>query len=248
MSKKHLKFDTSQETPEAICQLAKKKFTNHDLIHIQPKNPRQIAFFEEIKKDTPMIGLFGHAGTGKTFIAMYAALHEALDPDTEYEHVLVIRSAVEARKVGYLPGNLDEKSEAYEKPYRQIIGDLVKFKTAYDNMKAIGLLSFELTSHQRGVTYNNTIIILDECQNLDESELRTIITRLGTNSKIILCGDSRQNDLERYREKSGFKYLHDVMKMMPYGSNATIEFKLDDIVRSGFVREFLIADSKVSEG
>lgn len=248
MSKKHNKFDTSQETPENISYLAKKKFTTHDLVTIHPKNPRQQQFFDEVQKDTPMISLEGHAGTGKSFCALYAALHEVFDPDTEYQHVVIIRSAVESRKIGYLPGSEEEKAAAYEKPYKQVIGELIRFKTAYDNLKALGYLSFELTSHLRGVTYNNTIIILDESQNLDASELRTVITRLGTNSKIFLCGDSKQNDLERYREKSGLKYLNDVMKMMPYGSTATINFKLDDIVRSGLVREFLIADSKVSEG
>lgn len=247
MSKKHNKFDTSQESPDAISYLAKKKYSTHDLINIQPKNPRQTKFFEEIKKDTPMILLAGHAGVGKSFIALYAALHEVFDSDTEYDRVVIIRSAVETRKIGFLSGSAEEKASVYETPYRQIIGDLVKFKTAYDNMKALGLLSFELTSHQRGITYDRTIIVLDECQNLDASEIRTICTRLGTNSKIILCGDEKQNDLERHREKSGMGYIRQVMKMMPYGSVEVIDFRLEDIVRSGFVREFLIADSKVSE-
>lgn len=245
MGKPKRKFNVNEESPDNITQIAKKKFHIHDLTSISPKNERQKQFFKEVENDTPMVMLAGHAGTGKTFIALWSALYQVFDPSTPYDKVLIVRSAVESRKIGFLPGNIEEKSEAYEDPYKQVVSQVVKYKTAYDNLKALGLLEFKLTSHLRGTTFDNTIVVVDECQNADADELVTICTRIGYNSKIILCGDGNQDDLARQREKSGMGYIEKVMLNLPYGDAPVIRFTLDDIVRSGFVRNFLIAASKV---
>ena len=247
MAKKSLKFDTTGESVQNISTLSKKKFHPNDLISITPANDRQKQFLEAFYSQTPMILMDGPAGTGKSFLALYAAFSEVFQDGSPYRRVIVIRSAVEGRKIGFLPGSETEKAEPFEMPYKQIVQQIIKFKTAYNNLKALGYYEFHLSSHQRGTTYDNAIIIVDEVQNFDVSEVRTICTRVGTNSKLVLMGDLKQNDLARYREKSCFNYLKSVMRLMPYDSTCHVHFKLEDIVRSGFVRDFLIADSQVSD-
>lgn len=245
MAKAKLKFDTSGERPDNVRQFGKtKKFHTQDLISLQAKTPRQKQFLRAYFSQTPLIIQDGCAGTGKTFLALYAALTEVFEPSSEYHQVVIFRSAVESRKIGFLPGDEKEKAAYYESPYMGIIDQLIgTYDHSYHNLKALGLLDFQLTSNQRGLTYDNTILVIDEVQNLDAQEIKTILGRVGVHSKVIICGDGDQDDLARYREKSGFNYLKNVIKFMPSDWHETISYKLEDIVRSGFVREFLIADN-----
>lgn len=246
-SNKH-KLDMRLEEDSKICQFNKnkKKFHPHDLITLSPKNDRQREFLELYYSETKMILQDGFAGTGKTFLAMYAALSQVFDQSTPYDQLIIFRSAVEGRKIGFIKGSLEEKMNPYEAPYTAIVDELIEtYNHSYENLKATGYLDFMLTSHQRGTTYHNTIMLIDEAQNLDASELKTLCTRVGENSKIIICGDLAQDDLCRNREKSGFDYIRKVAKLMPNDFCATVTYKLEDIVRSEFVKEFLIADNIV---
>tara|TARA_B100000700_G_scaffold324279_1_gene430024 strand:+ start:821 stop:1570 length:750 start_codon:yes stop_codon:yes gene_type:complete len=249
MAKPKKKFDTAGESPDNVKQMGKKKkFHPHNLINLTPKNERQKSFLHAFHSNIPLIIQDGFAGTGKTYLAIHTALREVFDESTPYDELIVFRSAVQERKIGFLTGDEDEKGSVFESPYQSIIDELIEpYQHSYDNLKALGKYRFMLTSHQRGNTYNNCIMVIDEAQNMDASEIRTIITRAGYNCRIIICGDLKQDDLIRQKEKSGFSYLNKVVKMMPSDMSTTITYKLDDIVRSGLVKEFLIADSKIDE-
>lgn len=239
---KSKKFSTEHETDQDSRELGvRKKFTTKDLISLSPKNKNQKDFIESYYTNFPIIVQDGPAGTGKTFLAMYMALTEVFDSSTPYDKLIVIRTAVETRSQGFLPGDQDEKNDPFERPYKDIVSNIVKYNKAYDNMKALNVYEFMTTSHLRGTTFDNAIIILDEAQNGDISELSTVITRLGINSRIVVVGDSKQDDLFRKRQESGFEELKYIFGKMSSDSVATITYTVDDIVRSGIVREFLKA-------
>ena len=172
----------------------RKKFHIKDLIKIQPKTKNQKLLFDIWQKNREKSFLLtGSAGSGKTFLAFYIALTELLED--RYERIIVVRSIVPSREIGFLPGDINEKISVYENPYRHICDELFPFGKSYDNLKKLEKITFAPTSFLRGNTFDNSIIIVDESQNLNFQELNTIVTRLGDNSKIIFCGDTRQNDL-----------------------------------------------------
>lgn len=246
MSRKTM--NTKGETEANAKELGnRKKFTPHDLVSFVPKTLNQDLFFKAYEKGTPVISLRGFAGVGKTAIAFYAGLTSVFDESSEFDRIVMVRSAVESRKMGFLPGSVDEKAEAYEAPYKALTEQFVTFKTAYQNMKALGYYDFITTSYLRGITLDNCVVIVEESQNLDYAELHTIMTRVGVNSRIIFTGDSRQDDLKRQREKSGFDKFHKVIAQMPKGYVDIIDFTVEDVVRSGVVKEFLIADHEFGE-
>ena len=243
MAQPKKKFNINEES-EANAQILgnKKKFTIHDLVTFQPKTKNQEKFLEMYYSQVPISVLRGVAGTGKTALAFYSALTEVFDSSTPFEKLVMVRSAVETRKVGFLPGSLDDKGDIYESPYKMMTEQFVKYKSAYTNLKALGYYEFVLTSYLRGMTFDNCIVIVEEAQNLDYSELHTVITRMGINSKVIITGDSRQDDLKRQREKSGFEKFNKVLAQMPYDMVGFIDFEIEDVVRSELIKHFLIAD------
>ena len=188
----------------------------------------------------PIHVLHGVAGTGKSFLAMYHALYDVLNKETPYKRVMVVRSAVSSRDLGFLPGNIEEKGEWCEAPYEQICRDLLGSHDAYSRLKEQRRLEFNLSSFNRGMTFDNTIVIVDEMQNLDYSELYTIITRIGIESKIVFCGDTRQVDLKSKKDIDKFMKVLDNMS-----SVYRVEFEIDDIVRSDIVKEFIIAEDRL---
>jgi len=248
MAQPKKKFNVNEES-EANAQILgnKKKFTVHDLVAFQPKTENQKKFLEMYYSQTPICIMRGVAGTGKTALAFYSALTEVFDSSTPFEKLVMVRSAVETRKVGFLPGSLDDKGDIYESPYKALTEQFVTYKSAYPNLKALGYYEFVLTSYLRGMTFDNCIVIIEEAQNLDYSELHTVITRLGINSKVIITGDSRQDDLKRQRERSGFDKFNKVLAQMPSDMVGFVEFGIDDVVRSGIVKSFLIADYEFGE-
>jgi predicted ribonuclease YlaK len=204
------------------------------------KTDNQKKFFNSYS-DYQVISLSGYAGTGKTYIAIGRAL-----ADIEkglYSELVVIRSAVPGRDIGFMPGTKAEKMAEYEAPYSIICNKLYNRGDAYGILKQKGVIKFDSTSFLRGVTFDNAIIVVDEMQNMSYQEIYTILTRIGDNTKVILCGDTRQDDLtsERYKESSGFDRI--TAKLAMVGSCISIEFGIDDIVRSGFVKEFILATS-----
>ncbi len=210
-----------------------------DLTTIQPKTAKQREFFDAYKAGDYFMCLHGVAGTGKSYIALYKALEEVMDKSNPYTKVVVVRSAVQSREMGHLPGSADEKMETYIQPYRQITSDLFNRKDAWDRLVEQGYAEFISTSFIRGTTFTNSILLVDEFQNMNFEELDTIITRVGHTSKIIFCGDVRQLDLRKKDDKTGLpKFLSIVSRMKEF---SRFEFSMDDIVRSSLVKNYIIA-------
>lgn len=187
--------------------------------------------------------LHGLAGTGKSFVSLYLALEEVLDPSNDYENVYIVRSTVPTREMGFLPGTEEEKIAIYEAPYRSICTELFGESDAYNMLKRQQVIHFMSTSYVRGLTINDSIVIVDEMQNLNLHELDSIITRLGKNSKIIFCGDYTQTDLLKNSDKQGIITFMKILNSMSHF--ACIEFGIDDIVRSALIREYIIAKHKL---
>ena len=232
--------------------MSKKKEINYsDLIKIDPITETQKQVFKSWKEGKNQF-LCGCAGTGKTFISMYLAFEEVLRNETPYDKVIIVRSLIPTREIGFLPGDEEDKAALYQVPYANMAQFMFKqpneqaFNILYDRLKAQGSLYFLSTSFLRGLTFDNSIIIVDECQNLNFHELDTIITRVGQDSKISFCGDFMQSDLTKRNEKDG---LHDFVKILEEMDEFSIsEFSIGDIVRSGFVRSYLIEKTKLGLG
>jgi phosphate starvation-inducible protein PhoH len=224
-----------EKKPQRIKAAELKKF--------EPLTENQSKFFETYKRGDYFTMLCGSAGTGKSFIACYKTLEEVLDRASSFYRVVIVRSAVQSRDLGFTPGSVEDKMSLYEQPYMQICHTLFGRRDAYDALKECGRIEFISTSFIRGMSFDDAIIIVDECQNMTFEELSTIMTRVGYRSKIIFCGDYKQTDLYRNnKDKSGMKKFHEIAKMMPSFTN--IEFTTDDIVRSSLVKDFLIAVEK----
>lgn len=188
--------------------------------------------------------LMGTAGTGKTFISLYLALNEMIRGKGERpSKIIIIRSLVSTRDVGFLPGTLKEKQAVYEEPYRGIFSELFGRGDAYEILKTKGIVEFNSTSYLRGTTLNNTYIILDEFQNCNYEEIRTIITRVGKNSRLIFCGDTKQNDLYRNKyDVSGMQEIVNIIEKMKEFD--IVDFEISDIVRSDLVKSFIVAEEE----
>ena len=225
-------------------QMKRKKPINLDYIKkIEPLTENQEIFFEKYKKDQNLVA-YGCAGTGKTFITLYNALKEVLDPRSPYDKIYIVRSLVATREIGFLPGDHEDKSSLYQIPYKNMVKymfempDDAAFEMLYSNLKAQGTISFWSTSFIRGTTFDNAIIIVDEFQNLNFHELDSIITRIGEDSKIMFCGDATQTDLVKTSERTGIKDFMRILQNMP--SFGIIEFAAEDICRSGLVKEYIM--------
>ena len=205
---------------------------------ITGKTETQRKFFKEFRNHQ-VISLTGFAGTGKTFIALGQALASVERDD--YKQVMIIRSAVASRNIGFMPGNKKEKMSVYESPYVGICSKLYGRGDAYAILRQKNIIHFESSSFLRGETFDDVVIIIDEAQNLSWQELYTILTRVGENCKVILCGDTKQDDLtsERYKEQSGYDLMLKKLSMLPAEYHLAINFNIDDIVRSGFVKELI---------
>jgi len=224
--------------PQFTLYNNKLKIKIDDLKTISPLNNNQNKFFE-LYKSSQAILLHGVAGTGKSYIALYKALEEVLDKGNRYEKVVIVRSAVPSREIGHLPGDEKEKTEVYQQPYIEICEDLFNRHDAYQRLTEQKTVNFMITSFVRGITLDNSVIIVDECQNMTDMELNSIITRVGDRSKIIFCGDFRQTDLYKKTDISGLKKFMIIADMMP--SFKIIEYDVEDIVRSKLVKEYIIA-------
>ena len=185
--------------------------------------------------------LFGVAGTGKTFLASYFALTDLMLG--HIKRIIIVRSAVTTRDQGFLPGSLAEKMALYEAPYREVFAELCGGRRdVYDLLKKRDYLEFMSTSFIRGITFDDALIIVDEVQNLTDHEISSVLTRVGKNTRVVLCGDYRQNDLQMTGKKNQISGMDNLLKIARYMSSfSMIEFTINDIVRSGFVKEYLIA-------
>jgi phosphate starvation-inducible PhoH-like protein len=215
------------------------KITLDHLNTISPMTENQKIFFNLFESGIDAILLHGVAGTGKTFIALYKALEQVLDRSSDFQKVIIVRSAVPSREIGHLPGDEKEKSEVYKLPYIDICDSLFNHIQPFVRLEELKAVQFLITSFVRGITLDNSIVIVDECQNMTDMELNSIMTRVGTHSKIIFCGDFRQTDLYKRNDMSGLKKFIAIADAMP--SFKVVEFGVDDIVRSKLVKEYIIA-------
>ncbi len=217
---------------------------NEHLVDIQPITENQKRLCESYSAGKNIIA-YGAAGTGKTFITLYNAIKEVLNAETPYKKVYIVRSLTATRETGIVSSNHEEQSWLYQVPYQSMVKYMFQmssdqeFNNLYRNLKDQGIINFLSTSYIRGTTLDDAIVIVDEFENLNFHELDSIITRVGQNSKIHFCGDATQSDLEQTIERNGIVDFIKVTRGMP--SVDIIEFGIDDIVRSGIVKEYLIA-------
>ena len=226
-------------------QMRRKKPINTDLlVDIEPLTENQKRLFKSYEEGKHLVA-YGVAGTGKTFITLYNALNDVLSTDTPYDKIYLVRSLVSTREIGFLPGDHEDKSYLFQVPYKNMVKYMFQmpsdadFEMLYCNLKAQETIKFWSTSFIRGTTLDNAIVIVDEFQNLNFHELDSIITRVGENTKIMFCGDATQTDLVKTNERNGIVDFMRILRAMP--SFDVIEFDIEDIVRSGLVREYIVA-------
>jgi len=212
---------------------------------IEPLTPAQSAAWEAWEEDYNLI-LHGSAGTGKSFLGLYFALSDIVDKTSPRKKVYVIRSTVSTRDQGFQPGNKNEKESVYETPYPPLCNQVFGRGDAYNILKQKNMVEFTSTAFLRSETFDDAYIVVDEVQNMNYGELSTVITRAGENTKFVLCGDTHQNDLtQKKNDQSGLVPFMKIIENM--NSFDIIEFNEDDIVRSGLVKEFIIAEKKLKE-
>ena len=249
MARRNRKEDQPIGVGLTAKQMKRKKPINLDLMReIEPLTENQRLLFKSYESNQNIVA-YGAAGTGKTFITLYNALQDVLDERSPYEKIYIVRSLVATREIGFLPGDHEDKSSLYQIPYKNMVKymfqmpDDASFEMLYANLKLQGTISFWSTSFIRGTTLDNAIIIVDEFQNLNFHELDSIITRVGENSKIMFCGDATQSDLIKSNEKNGIVDFMKILRVMP--SFEIIEFGIEDVCRSGLVKEYLIAKNEL---
>jgi len=226
-------------------QMKRKKPISSDLMRdIEPLTDNQKLLYQAYEKNQHIVA-YGCAGTGKTFITLYNALQDVLDERSPYDKIYIVRSLVATREIGFLPGDHEDKSSLYQIPYKNMVKYMFEmpndgaFDMLYENLKAQETVSFWSTSFLRGTTLDKAIVIVDECQNLNFHELDSIITRVGEDTKIMFCGDASQSDLQRSNERSGIIDFQRILQQMKEFS--LVEYGVDDIVRSGLIKSYLIA-------
>ena len=231
-------------------QMKRKKPINTDMLRdIDPLTDNQKILFDAYAENKNIVA-YGCAGTGKTFITLYNAIKDVLTQSTPYEKIYIVRSLVATREIGFLPGDHEDKSTLYQIPYKHMVKYMFEmssdadFEMLYGNLKTQGTIDFWSTSFIRGTTFDNAIIIVDEYQNLNFHELDSIMTRVGQDSKIMFCGDATQSDLTKTNERNGIMDFMRVLRIMP--SMDIIEFGVEDIVRSGLVKEYILSKMELN--
>ena len=213
-----------------------------DIKRIEPLTENQKRTFEEYYKDQHLV-LHGVPGSGKSFIALYLALKDVLNK--KYAKLIIARSVVPSRALGFLPGSIEEKIDIYKAPYISLCAELFGFQGAFEQLVKRGIIEFTTTSFLRGLTFDYSVILADECQNFSFQELDTLITRTGKESKIIFSGDYEQRDLRTKNDVSGLLDFMGILETMDEVS--IIDFGVQDIVRSGFVKNYILAKLKLED-
>lgn len=215
---------------------------NSSLKDFSPLTTNQSQVFKYFDSDSHLV-LHGLAGTGKSFISLYLALRSVLSGDSHYNKIIIVRSVVPTREMGFLPGSVKEKIKVYEQPYETICTELFDRGDAYSLLKSKNYVEFMSTSFIRGITLDNCIVLVDEVQNMLFGELDSVITRIGKNSKLVLCGDFRQSDLQKDFDRRGLLDILKILKEMDYFKY--VEFGEQDIVRSDFVKQYIIQKNRL---
>jgi len=214
-----------------------KKATYSDLFEFEPQTTHQRIAYDCWDEGENLV-LTGSAGTGKTFVAMYLAIEAVLEKETPYDKVVIVRSVVPTRDMGFLPGTIEEKKEVFETPYKAICKELFGDGNIYERMISNNQLDFTTTSFIRGLTIDNAVVIVDEMQNLNFHELDSVITRVGTNCRVIFSGDYLQSDFKDPAERDGIQRFLRIIDQLKNFSVVT--FNWHDIVRSDFLRDYIM--------
>lgn len=215
---------------------------NFKLKHIEPLTQNQKLTFEQYDQGKNLL-LHGIAGTGKSFLSVYLSLKTILAENSRYKKLVIVRSVVPTRDMGFLPGNNKEKAKVYEAPYQAIFTELFERSDAYEYLKNKNLVDFISTSFIRGITINDSIIVVDEIANMTLHELDSVITRVGKNCKILFCGDFRQSDFTKEHERNGLTDFMRIIERMK--SFSFVDFTEQDIVRSSMVKEYIIMKDRL---
>lgn len=241
LTRKQKRIQQSSKQPESVKQNDLK--LNFKLKHIEPLTENQKLTFNSYQNEYNLV-LHGIAGTGKSFIANYLAIKQILEGDYRYKKLVIVRSVVPTRDMGFLPGNSREKAKVYEAPYYAIYAELFNRGDAYEYLKQKQFVEFISTSFIRGITLNDCIVIVDEIANLSLHELDSVITRIGHNCKVIFCGDYRQSDFVKDQDRNGLlQFMKIISKMKSF---KTIDFQQEDIVRSDLVKEYIITKDRLN--
>jgi predicted ribonuclease YlaK len=226
-----------------------KKIVTSEILHkMYPLTDTQASLFKSYEEGKNILA-YGCPGTGKTHVVLYNAIKDVLNERTPYDKIIIFRSTIQSLDLGFLPGSISDKISPFESPYKNMVKSMFDlstdedFEMIYGLLKAENILDFQCVSFLRGETFDNTILIVDECQNLNYHQLSTVITRVGQDSKIFFAGDSKQSDLTKQAERNGFLQFAKVLAEME--SFDLFEFKIEDVVRSGLVKEFLVAEHKI---
>jgi len=215
---------------------------NFNLRNIEPLTANQKLTFDYYDQGKNLL-LHGIAGTGKSFLSIYLSLRSILADQSRYKKLIIVRSVVPTRDMGFLPGNNKEKAKVYEAPYQAIFSELFERGDAYEYLKSKNLVDFISTSFIRGITINDSIIVVDEIANMTLHELDSVITRVGKNCRVIFCGDFRQSDFTREHEKNGLTdFMRIIQKMKSF---EFVDFNENDIVRSSMVKEYIITKDRL---
>jgi phosphate starvation-inducible protein PhoH len=234
----------ARQNHEDIEEVEHKEKFNLKLKQINPLTDNQRNAFAAYEDGQHLL-LAGTAGTGKSFLGIYLALNDIIHNETE-QKLVIVRSVVPTRDVGFLPGSAKDKAAVYEAPYAAIFSELFSRGDAYEYCSKKGMVTFMTTSFVRGITINDAIIVIDELQNMTPGELHSIFTRVGKNCRVVFAGDLKQNDLTTKKyEQSGFKDFFAILNNMK--SFTTIEFTSADIVRSGLVKEYILTRERLED-
>jgi predicted ribonuclease YlaK len=240
------KFDTRNESDDNARTLGLSgRITKHDIFDLPPANARQSEFLELYHSDVPLIVQSGFPGTGKTTIALHTALTSLVRG--ECEKIIIVKPPVAIDSIGHLPGTIEEKGAPFEEVYQEQLKKMTQFNDPYQILKQRGQIEFRLSSFLRSLTFDDAVIIVDEYQNCDRESLRTILTRTGVNSRVILCGDGRQDDLMRMRRKSGFSYINQLLMNMQTRNYGVVNYRIDDCLRNEVIKDILQADLAIEE-
>ena len=228
-----------------------KRTLSLELMHkMHPLTDNQAKLFDSYERGQNILA-YGSPGTGKTHVLLYNALKDVLNERTPYDKIIIVRSTVQSLEIGFVPGNVGEKIAPFESPYKHMVKSMFDlntdedFEMLYGLLKNENVLDFMCVSFLRGTTFDNCILIVDECQNLNYHHLSTIITRVGQDSKIFFAGDSKQSDLVKQSERKGFLDFAEVLKRMEEFD--LVQFGIEDVIRSGIVRSFLIAEHEYEQ-
>ena len=218
-----------QNSRQALSQMKRIKWD------FQPKTRNQQHFWDGIDSNT-ITFCVGPAGCGKTYVSTYWALQNLVDKNSNYDGIIVTKPMVEVdgERIGYLPGDIDEKTEPFMQSVyynmEQIIG-----KQRLNILKESNTIQVIPMAYMRGITLSNKFVILDEAQNATPEQIKMFVTRIGENSKYIITGDLEQSDI-----KKGTSGLEDAIKRFAgiHGVGLA-SFKEKDVVRHSLVRRLL---------